>query len=145
MECILPWNSNIKAFYDVILINFNRHAYYFLKCISHKNQSHKSSHRHLWGINWDNFFSGQWVQKIHGQVLNYQYPEVTGYFRNLFATWTWFSYRIRYLKDRTGTNFEWTGNFGWYSRSENYLIRLSKQRNQRFGGWRWKRAMILGK
>ena len=101
MECILPCNSNIKAFYDVILINFNRHAYYFLKCISHYNQCDKSSHRHLWGINWDNFFSGQWVQKIHGQVLNYQYPEVTGYFRNLFATWTWISYRIRYLKDRT--------------------------------------------
>ena len=27
-----------------------------------------------------------------------------------------------------------TTNFRWYSRSENYLIRLSKQRNQRFGG-----------
>ena len=63
--------SNIKVFCNVILINFNRHAYYFLKYISYNNQCDKSSNCHLWSINRNNIFSDQWVQKVHGQVFDY--------------------------------------------------------------------------
>ena len=44
-------------FCNVILINFNRHAYYFLKYISYNNQCDKSSNCHLWSINRNNIFS----------------------------------------------------------------------------------------